>query len=100
VAALSGERALCEQLFHPFTVSAKPADHFVVDHQGSGHPTPPLVDQLIAGGWIGLNILALEGDAFLPKELFGGAAIPSPRLMVQYHLLHGDPPFSTTWAVS
>ena len=86
-----GEITLCEQLLYPLAVGAKPPDHFVVDDQGGGHPAPPLVDQLIAGGRVGLDILALKGDPFLPKKLFSGSAIPSPRLMVQYDFLHSDP---------
>ncbi len=36
-----------------------------------------------------MDVLALEWDPLLPKELLGGLAVPSTWLMIQDHLFHG-----------
>src|ERR671930_27569 len=82
---------LCQQLLHPFTVGLEAADHLAVDHQRGRRPAFPFIDQLVIGVRVRLDVLALVGDALLPKELFGCPAIPSAGLVVQDNPLHGKP---------
>src|ERR671930_134345 len=82
---------LCQQLLHPLTVGLEADDHLVVDHQRGRRPAFPCIDQLVIGARVRLDVLALVGDALLPKELFGCPTIPSAGLVVQDDLLHWMP---------
>ena len=85
---------LGEQLFHTTPVRLEAADHLPVNHQRGRGTAFPLIHQLIVGARICLDVLALVGDALLPKELLGRPAIPSTGLVVQDDLLHRMSPFS------
>jgi hypothetical protein len=73
---------LCEQRLYPLTVRLEADDHLAVDHQRGRRPAFPVIDQLVIGVRVRLDVLALVGDAFLPKELFGRPTIPSAGLVV------------------
>ena len=79
---------LGEQLFHTLPVLLEADDGLPIDHQRGRRAAFPLVHQLIVGIRICLDILALIGDALLPKELFGRPTIPSAGLVVQDDPLH------------
>jgi hypothetical protein len=79
---------LGEQLFHTMPVLLEADDGFPIDHQRGRRAAFPLVHQLVVGVWICLDVLTLIGDALLPKELFGGMAIPSSGLVIENDLLH------------
>jgi hypothetical protein len=79
---------LGEQLFHTLPVLLEADDGLPIDHQRGRRAAFPLVHQLIVGVRICLDVLALIGDALLPKELFGGQAIPSSGLVIENDLLH------------
>jgi hypothetical protein len=79
---------LGEQVLYPFTVGLEADDHLAVDHQRGRRTALPSVDQLVIGARVRLDVLALVGDALLPKELFGRPAIPSAGLVVQDDPLH------------
>jgi hypothetical protein len=79
---------LRQQLLHPFTVGLEADEHLAVDHQRGRAPAFPCIDQLVIGVRVRLDVLALVGDALLPKELFGRPAIPSAGLVVQDDPLH------------
>ena len=79
---------LGEKLFHTLPVLSEANDGLPIDHQGGRRAAFPLVHQLIVGARICLDVLALIGDALLPKELFGGLAIPSSGLVIENDLLH------------
>jgi hypothetical protein len=70
------------------TVRLEADDRLAVDHQRGRRPALPVIDQLVIGVRVRLDVLALVGDALLPKELFGRPAIPSAGLVVQDDLLH------------
>ena len=70
---------LGEQLFHTLPVLSEADDSLPIDHQGGRRAAFPLVHQLIVGARICLDVLALIGDALLPKELFGGLGNPLIR---------------------
>ena len=95
----------CEELLDAGSIRLEALDDLAVDHERRRGAALPRVDQLIARPRIGLDVLRFVGDAVLPKELFGGAAIASARLMVEsytrYHAAllsdrlvvdHGNPP--------
>ena len=79
---------LGEQLFHTLPVLVEADDGLPIDHQRGRRAAFPLVHQLIVGVRVCLDVLALIGDALLPKELFGGRAIPSSGLVIENDLLH------------
>jgi hypothetical protein len=80
--------SLGEQLLYPLAVGLKAGDHLTVDHQRGRGTAFPLIDQLVIGLRICLDILPFIGNTLVPKELLGRPAIPSTGLMVQQHLLH------------
>jgi hypothetical protein len=80
--------SLGEQLFHALPVLSEADDSLPIDHQRGRRAAFPLVHQLVVGVWICLDVFALIGDALLPKELFGGLAIPSSGLVIENDLLH------------
>jgi hypothetical protein len=80
---------LGEQLLYAFTVGLEADDHLAIDHQRSRRTAFPSVHQLVISARVRLDVLALVGDALLPKELFGCPAIPSAGLVVQDNPLHG-----------
>lgn len=80
--------SLGEQLFHALSVLSEADDSLPIDHQRGRRAAFPLVHQLVVGVRICLDVLALIGDALLPKELFGGLAIPSSGLVIENDLLH------------
>jgi hypothetical protein len=63
-------------------------DDLAVDHERRRGAALPRVDQLIACPRIGLDVLRFVGDAVLPKELLGGAAVPSARLVIENYTRH------------
>jgi hypothetical protein len=63
-------------------------DDLAVDHERRRGAALPRVDQLIARPRIGLDVLRFVGDAVLPKELLGGAAVPSARLVIENYTRH------------
>jgi hypothetical protein len=79
---------LGEQRLYPLPVRLEADEHLAVDHQRGRAPAFPCIDQLGIGVRVRLDVLALVGDALLPKELFGRPAIPSAGLVVQDDPLH------------
>src|SRR5215510_2765803 len=51
---------LRQQLLHPFTVGLEADDHLAVDHQRGRRPAFPLIDQLVIGVRVRLDVLALR----------------------------------------
>jgi len=82
---LSGSR---EELLDARSIRLEALDDLAVDHERRRGAALPRVDQLIARPRIGLDVLRFVGDAVLPKELLGGAAVPSARLVIENYTRH------------